>query len=187
MIAGHRALTLGNDTTLLLSQVKFAQPVVVTGVTATSQQPPASSYHDLPQLFKGYAKNLLVPSAAGFAPLFSTVEAVPEDYGEEYAVDQVCPVCLVEVGNVGGHHSLQLPHIAQCRYGQAHVWWGHMGSSPDCMCVPVQVFPTQHVFLRARCRSATLQLLGYAAGDAPHQIKVHSSMTGTAQELQCVG
>jgi len=91
-------------------QVKFAQPVVVTGVTA-------SSHHELPQLFKGYAKNLLVPSAAGFAPLFSTVEAVPEDYGEEYAVDQVCAVCLIEVGKVVMGRSLQLPYIAQCRYG----------------------------------------------------------------------
>lgn len=38
--------------------------------------------------------------------------------------------------------------------------------------VNVQVFPTQHVWLRGRCRSITVQLLGFALDDAPQQIKV---------------
>jgi hypothetical protein len=45
----------------------------------------------------------------------------------------------------------------------------------DCVCGgAAQVFPTQHVWLRARCRSIKVQLLGYALDDAPQHIRVGS-------------
>lgn len=53
-----------------------------------------------------------------------------------------------------------------------------MGGVPNF----AQVFPTQHVWLRARCRSIKVQLLGYALDEAPQHIWV--SVVGSEFKVQ---
>jgi hypothetical protein len=68
------------------AEARFPQPVLVTGFRATAGS--LEGGLQLPQLIKGFARDLHTPTTARFALLFNAV-AVPQQDQQEWRVDQV--------------------------------------------------------------------------------------------------
>lgn len=107
------------DCTSLLclpKQATFAQPVLVTGIRGT-----AGSLEGflqlLPQLVKGFAKDLHIPTAARFGLLFNAV-SVTQQETQEWRVDEVrCSWVLHQVSllkeSVSIHHCIRVLQAPQ--------------------------------------------------------------------------
>lgn len=174
------------------AEARFAQPVLVTGVRATAGS--LDGGLQLPQLVKGHARDLHTPTAARFDLLFNAV-AVPQREMQEWRVDQVgCH----RPSHQGAHMSILIwprnskaASPAAAHQQAALVMWPQLARvlMRPISAVNVQVFPTQHVWLRGRCRSITVQLLGFALDDAPQQIKVGALCWGlhSADAFTCWG
>jgi hypothetical protein len=147
----------------------------------------------LPQLLKGFAKDLHTTTAARFALLFNAV-SISQQETQEWRADEVrCSWSYTKyfVDRVRHVHTPQESDNDMCvaessaTAGVAAATTKHVQAF-HCSCCAMavslcggaaQLFPTQHVWLRARCRSIKVQLLGYALNEVPQHIRVGGAGT----------
>lgn len=132
-------------------QVILSEPVLITGLTVLV---PHGAER---QVFKAWARDLSTPAAARFTPIIGPVEGPCE----------AAPVA--QVPHIYTTHRDSCALIALTTRNQNTQ---QRLASTSHVCLVLQVFPTQHVVLRGKCSSATLQLVGYTLDSAPERIKV---------------